>query len=66
MKNTIKLAIAVVFSALFSISLAGKVTETTYKTTRVTPGDVLVSCRNGSQPKVRVLDDSRLVIVSCQ
>lgn len=61
-----KLAIACVLSGLASISLAGKETETTYKTTRITPGDVLVSCKDGSQPKVKVLDDGRMVIVSCQ
>jgi hypothetical protein len=72
MKETIKeitiLAAWVVFCGwiFYASSANAKAIETTYKTTRITPGDVLVSCKDGSKPAIKVLDDGRMVIVTCQ
>jgi len=68
MKETIKNSIILIALAGGIVYAAnGTTLENSYKTTRVGPNEVLITCKDDSIPKIRPLnEDGRLVLITCR
>lgn len=58
------IGLTLIVLGIYSTITSGAETKTEYKTFKLNPTDIAVSCKNGNNPNVKILDPT-LVIVSC-